>query len=92
MWNENEKISNNNINNTKYKSQLEPDRGRILIFQIEKEGINYKIKLVYQKEVLGSVYSALAFDEKLLVGVDGKVFILSFIWLENSNNNNNNSW
>ncbi|CAG8582196.1 11914_t:CDS:2, partial [Diversispora eburnea] len=58
------------------------DPGRILIFQVEKEGINYKIKLVYQKEVLGSVYSALAFDEKLLIGIDGKVSIFDFIRLE----------
>lgn len=77
--------SSNNINNStnsgnnKNISQIDnPDRGRILILKAEKEGIDFKIRLVHQKEVLGCVYSALAFDEKLLVGIDGNVNIPLF--------------
>ncbi|CAG8777222.1 637_t:CDS:2, partial [Acaulospora colombiana] len=58
-------LGNHDDNNT--------DRGRVLIFIVERTEMNLNIRLVYQKEMKGTVYSALPFDEKLLISVNGKV-------------------
>ncbi|CAG8577446.1 14785_t:CDS:10, partial [Acaulospora morrowiae] len=67
-------LSNQVDNNT--------DRGRLLIFIVEKTEMNLNIRLVYQKEMTGTVYSALPFDEKLLIGVNGKVAVYELKTLE----------
>ncbi|CAH1759117.1 8184_t:CDS:10 [Entrophospora sp. SA101] len=51
--------------------------GRLLIFQVEGEDNNRKIRLFYEKVMKGSVFCCIPFNGKLLVSVNSKVSLFN---------------
>jgi len=58
--------------------EVEPARGRILVFLVTNNNGSISLDLVHSKEVKGAVYNLNSFNGKLLVGVNSKVQV--FRW------------
>ena len=55
--------------------EVEPTRGRILVFSVKNSNGNVSLDLVHSKEVKGAVYNLNPFNGKLLAGVNSKIQI-----------------
>jgi DNA damage-binding protein 1 len=53
--------------------EVEPNKGRILVFLVKNNNGNTTLDLVSSKEVRGAVYNLNSFNGKLLAGVNSKV-------------------
>ncbi|CAG8674264.1 11574_t:CDS:10, partial [Dentiscutata erythropus] len=60
------------------QGETNASKGRILVFQVERNEMICKLRLIHQKEMRGAVYSCGPFGGKLLASINGTVTV--FEW------------
>ncbi|CAG8461735.1 4837_t:CDS:10 [Gigaspora rosea] len=67
------------------QGETDASKGRILVFQVERNEMICKLRLIHQKEMKGAIYSCGPFGGKLLASINGMVSVFEWKATEDGN-------